>query len=256
MMGTAHATSGMVAWLALTSPNPYGLGVLEMSAMEQLAGAVICAGAALLPDADHPNATIAHSVPGLGSAAAGAAGALSGGHRHGMHSLLAVVGCWFLFLWLGTINIETGWSLLPEFSVGGAIAGVALTTFAFKVLKIAKTWLRAWLYGMVTGLALLWFLPDADLWLPLSVTIGYGVHLLGDMLTIGGVPLLWPIPLKPPKALHNMPVINMVWKPNGYFAIPILGNTGSIAETILLFIMTGYVLVALAMPWALAAGVF
>lgn len=253
-MGTGHAASGMAVWLALTSPAPVGFGVLDLELPAVISGAVICAGAALLPDADHPNATIAHSVPGLGSVAAGAVGAASGGHRHGMHSLLAIVGCWLLFWWMGTVTVQTGWSVVPELSVGGIVAGVALTTFAYKVLRIAKSWIRAWLMGMVSGLILAAFLPGADLWLPLCVTIGYGVHLAGDLLTVQGVPLLWPLPIKPPKALHSVPVVNRIWMKNGYFALPVLGTAGSMRETVLLFAMTLYIMAAIAHPLADAAG--
>src|SRR5690625_6322995 len=63
-MGGHHAISGAAAWLALTgsaSLGGYRLGggVLDLAGPEVLAGAVVAAGAALLPDIDHPSATIA-----------------------------------------------------------------------------------------------------------------------------------------------------------------------------------------------------
>ena len=57
MMGGHHAVSGAAAWLAITTPVTVGsvnlgLGTFQMDRWETLAGAIVCAGAALLPDAD------------------------------------------------------------------------------------------------------------------------------------------------------------------------------------------------------------
>lgn len=50
-------------------------------------------------------------------------------------------------------------------------------------------------------------------WLPIWVAAGYGVHLVGDMLTSGGVPLLRPLRRR--------------------VAAPLLGHTGSTRERVL-----------------------
>lgn len=42
-------------------------------------GALVTAGAAMLPDADHHNATIAHSLPPLSNAMCAGIGKLAGG---------------------------------------------------------------------------------------------------------------------------------------------------------------------------------
>ena len=76
--------------------------------------------------------------------------------------------------------------------------------------------------------------------------IGVIVHLIGDMLTVGGVPLLWPWIPKPSKALQATPVLNRMWMRNGYMAVPVLGRTGSIREWFLFVILSGYTLYVLA----------
>lgn len=90
------------------------------------------------------------------------------------------------------------------------------------------------------------YAPDQHGWLPAAIMIGFVTHLIGDFLTIGGLPLLWPFNPRPPLALLPL---RMVWMPNGYFAFPILGKTGSKREWLLGVITTGYtvyVLVAVA----------
>src|SRR5690625_2192515 len=90
MMGAQHAACGAAAWVAIASdyevpisaitgplsnmfswlswlPDalPLGIGLLDVGPAGVLLGVVICAGAALLPDIDHHNASIAHSLPPL-----------------------------------------------------------------------------------------------------------------------------------------------------------------------------------------------
>ncbi|MFC4225414.1 metal-dependent hydrolase [Lysinibacter cavernae] len=241
-MGYNHAISGAAAWVAVSTATPYSLGMVPMGPLEVVSGAVICAGAALLPDADHHNATIAHSVPVVGRVAAGAVGTLTGGHRHGLHSVLAIVGIWFLMSFIATLTWEPG-LLARTIFIGAAITTAALLAFALKVLKVAKTWPKAWLFGMLLSAVLALVQPQVASWFPICVTIGFMAHLVGDLLTVGGLPLLWPIVIKPPALIANTPILNKVWMPNGYVAIPILGRTGSAREMLLGVILAGYTLV-------------
>src|SRR3954465_4194048 len=89
-MGFTHATSGTAAWFAVTAALPaFGTGIAPLEPAGALAAAMVWAGAARLPDADHRSAAIAHSVPVLGPLVTDAIGDASGGHRHGAHTLLA-----------------------------------------------------------------------------------------------------------------------------------------------------------------------
>ncbi len=241
MMGVNHATSGAAAWIGATGAIPYlTSGAYPLDPIGVVAGAFVCAGAALLPDADHHNGTIAHSIPIIGRVAAGAVGAVSGGHRHGAHSLVAaaIVGLGAWALTLLTLTTDD----LGTFSIGTAIGAAALVCFAVKARDLVSSWLTAWMLGGVFGLFMVLFVAGSVQWFPLAVMLGFVTHLAGDLLTTGGLPgLLWPIRPRPPQALRNAPIISSIWMPNGYVAIPVLGNTGSIREIVLGFALGLYV---------------
>lgn len=239
MMGTNHAASGAAVWVAVTATSIPATGLYELDPATVLLGVGIAAGAALLPDADHHNATIAHSVPVVGRVAAGAVGALSGGHRKGMHSLLAVAAVITGMIYLSKLSwTPDGWAM--SIHLGAAIAAGACVTFAVKVLKLVRSWPLAWLVGIITGTFVGFLSPEQTYWLPWCIGIGYLTHIAGDMLTSGGVPLLWPIPTKPPKTVRNIPILNRVWLPHGAFAVPILGDTGSWREQGTFIVFLGY----------------
>src|SRR5690606_30760854 len=91
MMGHAHATTGAAAWVAITTVGAEPLGLAPLGVEQILAGALVTAGAALLPDADHHSGTIAHSLPPLSNIVTSAVGTIAGGHRHATHSLLGIL---------------------------------------------------------------------------------------------------------------------------------------------------------------------
>ncbi|MCD2442569.1 metal-dependent hydrolase [Agromyces sp. SYSU K20354] len=233
MMGFTHATSGAAAWIAVTGALPIVTsGAYPLDPVGVLAGAAVCAGAALLPDADHHSATIAQSVPVLGRVVTGVVGELSGGHRHGAHSpvavLLVAVGAWGLTLL--TVPSEPAGTI----AIGAGIGTAALTAFGLKARGFARNWFAAWVLGALLGAFIVVFAPEQVAWFPLAVTIGFVAHLAGDLLTTGGLPgLLWPWVPRPPEVLRPMPVLNRLWLPNGYVALPLLGDTGSFRETML-----------------------
>lgn len=67
MMGYGHAAMGAAGFLALTSSSSLALGIAPQPLPVVAAGALLTAGAALLPDLDHHDGTIAKSVPAVGS---------------------------------------------------------------------------------------------------------------------------------------------------------------------------------------------
>lgn len=143
-MGRTHAISGAAAWLGVAAV----VGTLPGPA---IGGAIICAAGALVPDLDHPNSLIAHRLhirPICRLVAR-----LSGGHRHGTHSLLMVLGVWLAALWVH----------LPLWAAHAAGADVALCSYHLSPYVAA------------------------------AFATGVGAHIAGDMLTPEGVPLLWPV---------------------------------------------------------------
>ncbi|GAA1949595.1 metal-dependent hydrolase [Agromyces allii] len=233
MMGITHATSGAAAWIAVTSTMPVlGLGAYPLDPVGVLAGTAVAAGAALLPDADHHSATIAHSVPVLGRLAARTVGTLSGGHRQGAHSAIAVVVMMVLAWALTLITVPVDGH--GTVAIGAGVGTAVLTCFGLKARGFVRTWAVAWVAGAAVGAAIVVFAPEQVAWFPLAVTLGFVVHLLGDFLTTGGVPgVLWPQVFRPPERFRETPVVNRLWLPSGHVSLPLLGDTGSFRETML-----------------------
>lgn len=268
MMGPHHAATGAAVWLALTTqfdvgvgnlaqvvPSlpetlTVGMGLMDLTPTSVIAGALVSAGAALVPDADHRHATIAHSLPPLSNILCIHIGKFSGGHRHGTHSILgmavfvaiaALAGMW-------TVELPGYGTLFP----GAGLLAVLLASFAAKALKFIPDTMRKfpWVVGIAVGTFVTLFAPQHDYWFPMAMGLGVAAHILGDMLTTGGCNLLWPLRIRPPRWLRKMPLVKNIWRPSGNVALPILGNAGSVREWLLLVPISGYVI------WAIADAVF
>ncbi|MDN3311055.1 metal-dependent hydrolase [Microbacterium oryzae] len=241
MMGTSHAASGAAAWIALTATALPAVGVHELTPAAVLLGAPIAAGAALLPDADHHSATVARAVPVAGRLAAEVLGAVSGGHRKGMHSLLAVAAVMIGMRYLGQIVWQPGGDADP-FLLGVALAVAACTAPALKALRIARRWGPAWLGGTALGAIAGLLAPEQLTWLPWCLGVGYVAHIIGDLLTTGGVPFLWPIRIPSPRWARRTPLLRHIWLRGGGIAVPVLGDTGSGREKLLALGLSAYAL--------------
>lgn len=267
MMGAHHAGTGAAAWVALTATSPVlttvevfghdvnvhlipALSLMPLDPAAVAIGGLVAAGAALLPDADHHNATIAYSIPGVGKAVTAAVGAAAGGHRHGTHSGLSAV-----------IVMLLAWLITSVFGIADTTAGsayviicgiiaAAMLCFALKVLKIVRTWGMAWLVGIASSAAITFLLPEQWSWLPWAIAIGWVTHMAGDFLTVGGLPLTWPKNYWPPQSVTATPVLKNIWMKNGYWSMPVLGLTGSWRETALATPLTLYGF------WGIAASAF
>lgn len=254
VMGVNHATSGGAIWLAATGALPMlGTDLYPLAPMGVVAGAFVCAGAALLPDADHHSATIAHAVPVVGPLVTEAIERSSGGHRHGAHTVLAAalvtVAAVLLGRWTALVPV------LGRVPIGPAVATVALVCFALKARDAVRRWSTAWLLGFAAAAAVLVFAPDSPLWFPIAVALGFLVHLAGDLLTVEGVPSpTWPIQPRPPRAWRRTPVLRSIWKGNGYFSVPLLGHAGSLRERVLGVALGLYCVYGLLEVGARAAG--
>ncbi|MEG9246665.1 metal-dependent hydrolase [Arthrobacter sp. Soc17.1.1.1] len=265
MMGAHHAACGAAAWVAATTridvhpgrllpvlPDTVtlGLGLLDVSPVGVVTGALVTAGSALLPDADHHSATIAHSLPPLSNLLCAGIGAVSGGHRRGTHSLLGVAAFVAVAFVAGLWTVETAdfGTIYP----GAGLLTVLLVSFAAKALKIIPDSMRRspWAVGLTAGAFVTAFAPEEQFWFPLAVGIGVVAHILGDMLTTGGCNPVYPFRLRRPRSLAKVPVVAQVWRPNGNIAVPVLGNAGSLREWCLLVPISLYAVCG--MGWAIA----
>jgi len=166
-MGSTHALTGAVTWMALVPVLPYDglrLGV----------GAVACAGAALLPDIDHRSATAATAGGFLTRALSFGVTVTCGGHRSAKGTHTIGVG----------VLIVAGLSLAAlHWPLFGVLLGLYLAGMVVKAWRLPRRWRRRWPYLLATaGLSTV-----AVAVLPLALLVGYGMHLLGDMVTTRGL---------------------------------------------------------------------
>lgn len=201
MMGKSHLMLGAAGFLAAEEVLPSLVGTSHLSPAQLAAGTLVACGAAMIPDLDHPDATLAHSLPPASSALSRIVNTVAGGHRKGTHT----IWCWAL------ISFLTYWALrLP---LGPLIAlGISIfcALLALQVLTDAKAGLMTLLLACVLGAAAVLAGGPYFTWVFQAVVIGFGLHLVGDIVTTEGVPLFYPI------------------GPN--FAIPILGSTDHFRE--------------------------
>lgn len=172
---------GGAGFLAVGAPL-LSLAGHDLSAAEIAAGTVVCAGAAMLPDLDHPQATCAQSLGPVTKVLARVTSKVFGGHRNGTHSLLfaALATVFFAFL----LNISSGpWVALAICFFFSSLVVRTLTEASGAVSAAMSVFLAATLITVA---------PDQD-WIFLSIGLGCLLHDLGDILTPEGVPPLWPV---------------------------------------------------------------
>ena len=203
MLGRTHAMSGLVAGLAagsLAAHEPAGPLLL-------LSG--LTAAYALAPDMDACGSTGARSFGFVTAGLAWCVRAVSGGHRHGTHSVLGVAA-FTAVAWLACLSRGT-WPgravLFVILAVGLAAAADALrrgAAHAENVLALGAAAVMCW---TGYGLALV----------PAAAALGTTVHVAGDMLTRSGCPLAWPATMR---EFHLLPA-------------PLRFTTGKLAEHVI-----------------------
>jgi membrane-bound metal-dependent hydrolase YbcI (DUF457 family) len=192
MMGRTHALSGAAAWLAATpflgDRSLLGHYAADLSPAQVAAGAVVCAGAAMLPDIDHHDGTIANTFGPITHVLCRAVGLISGGHRNGTHSLafaaLAGLGAGW-----AAAHAHRAWWVALFLLVGLGLRGVGIQVAEREAFS-------AVLNAVIAG-ALTFVMRDFDMrFAGYAVALGCLTHVLGDCLTPRGCPLLWPIPIR------------------------------------------------------------
>ena len=249
MMGGHHAASGAAAWIAVTATTPIAFGWYPVSDVGIITGALVCAGAALLPDADHHAGTIAHSLPPVSQGVARGIAAISGGHRGGTHSLLGVAVFTAIAWVAGMVTLHT--STFGDVLVGPGVLAVLLIAFALRALKLTRSGtLWPWLASMALAGLVAVAAPEEWYWMPFCVGLGCVVHLLGDLLTTNGVPLLWPVRFRSPRWVRRYRALPFddVWRAGGNVSVPLLGDAGSWREWIVMTPVSLYAVLGVA--WA------
>lgn len=201
MMGVTHALSGAVLGFAVAGFGPEVLGT-EPTAGSVLTFAGVTAGAALLPDLDHPSSLATRRFSIASWLASRLIRPLSafvykltrsdrdvgiGTHRGLTHTILGAVV-------LGAVvNLASA-----------AVGTPVLVGTLFVCLALAIKGLDAIVPGppsLLIAAGLTWavesYLPGGTAgtagWLGVAVTLGMLVHMVGDALTESGAPLLWPV---------------------------------------------------------------
>ncbi|MHA6625119.1 metal-dependent hydrolase [Pseudonocardia sichuanensis] len=201
MLGVSHALSGAALGLAVVGLVP-GIGE---SAGSVLTFAAVCAGAALLPDLDHPSSTVTRRFAVASWLACYAVRPLSrlvydltrgrrdtgrGSHRGLTHT---VVGAVLLGLALNLASARFGTPVL----VGTLFVCLAL---AIKGLDALVPGPPSLVIAAGLTYAVEHVVPGGTAgtagWLGTAVTLGMVVHSVGDAVTESGAPLLWPLPIR------------------------------------------------------------
>ena len=197
MLGRDHALSGALAFAVL---GP----ALHVTGSHVAAGVLLTAGAGVLPDIDHPDSTVARSFGFLTEAFAWVVARISGGHRHGTHSLVGIATFSAGALAAGSYQLSaphlTGHAVFSWHLVPAALYLALLYSAGLRALHIGGH------HGDLLGIggAVITCYTRWDLiliplghWhvplLALATALGCAAHIAGDELTHGGCPVFWPV---------------------------------------------------------------
>jgi membrane-bound metal-dependent hydrolase YbcI (DUF457 family) len=204
MMGPSHALSGAAVWLAGSLALDQFAGY-EQSPLAIAVGTAVCAGGALFPDLDlsgkvtrnQGGATVARTFGVVSLFVAEVIEKLSLGvyhatklskdpHRKNGHRTLTHTLPFTALVGWGTTSLCAAYGKW-------AVIGILFDQWAKRAGWVVVTLLSA-------GAAYFTYLNlPGDRGYPmigLAMAVGCLVHILGDMITSNGVPLLWPIPIK------------------------------------------------------------
>jgi membrane-bound metal-dependent hydrolase YbcI (DUF457 family) len=204
VLGVSHALSGAAIGLAVAGFVPQLLGE-HPDAGTVLTFTAVCAGAALLPDLDHPSSMATRRFSAASFVACHVVRPLSrvvydltrgrrdtgrGSHRGLTHT---VVGAVLLGLAVNMASARFGTPVL----VGTLFVCLAL---AIKGLDALVPGPPSLVIAAGLTYAIEHVVPGGTAgtagWLGTAVTLGMVVHSIGDAVTESGAPLLWPLPIR------------------------------------------------------------
>ncbi|MEW2428848.1 metal-dependent hydrolase [Micromonospora sp. NPDC047644] len=215
MMGPQHALSGAAVWLA-GSWALQQFADYHQSPLALAVGTAVCAGGALFPDLDmsgkvtknQGGATVARTFGVFSLFAAEVMEKISlgvyyatklskdprrnNGHRTLTHTL--------------PFTVLVGWGTTALCAAYGKWAVITILFFMFGLALrgLFDEWAEraGWVIITLASAGAAWFtfanLPGGRGYPLIGTALGVGcfVHILGDMITRAGVPILWPIPIK------------------------------------------------------------
>lgn len=149
--------------------------------------AALTGGMATIPDLDTCHSSAARCLGFLSQGFAWLVGKVSGGHRHASHSILGVAVftalAWTACHFRHDVAGRAGLALLLALAVAAGLRALHLGGHAADAVAL----------GAAGGIA--WFGWDLAL-VPLACGLGCATHVLGDMITVQGCPLAWPLTME------------------------------------------------------------
>lgn len=251
LMGPTHALSALaiallVAWLA--SDFMFNTLLGSNNIIVFISAVIIIIGASLMPDLDAVNSTsintlgIAGAILSTGMRAFSSViqGLIKGPydksgdpHRGFWHTFLAAIFIGVIISAITSINIK----VMSVANIELTVASIVVVFIIYISLQLAMASLAKAFYKkkgsniiikigtLIISFALLVTLPK-DLsykWVGVAVSFGWIAHLLGDMMTVAGVPVLFPLKFKGKRWWNFRAPIGI--KANGFientFLIPI-----------------------------------
>ncbi|HEY0805295.1 MAG TPA: metal-dependent hydrolase [Pseudonocardiaceae bacterium] len=204
--GPTHAVMGLAAWGAVALLA--GSRGIPVDVPTWLAGAALTSGAALLPDLDHPPATVSRSFGPVTKVVSHGVDFASvsiynltrlkgdphrnGGHRTFTHTVVFAALAGTVTTSLVRLNNPWVTAALLFFFAGLGVRGLlhewdhAADTFVVVVLSLLVTW-QCWQW-VHTG-------THRAEWFGVAVIAGCLAHCVGDTITEDGCPFLWPLPI-------------------------------------------------------------
>lgn len=206
MLGRSHALSGAAAGASAAL-------FLHASPLRLAVAAGLTAGAAVLPDIDHPDASVARSFGFVTRSFAWLVEHLSGGHRHGTHSLVGIAaftaGAGLADAFRLTLAGRVALGLLLALVIASGLRALKIGGHAADLLAIGAT------------AAMLWWSFDLAA-VPWIIALGTATHIAGDMLTDEGVPLCWPVSRQHFRLLPEPLAFTTGTRPERWFIAPLL----------------------------------
>lgn len=231
LMGPAHAISGAgISALSIGLAMFFGdwimANIFLMSAAIVALFIGVATGSALVPDLDNSRSTVRSSLGFVGAALSSVfrASALliqtvirtkrddstPNPHRGFWHTLVGAAVLGAGAIGLSSISLELfEFDPLGTVTLGGVFyftittvmlhlffAGVAKSRIK-KIRKIPIVGeLLSFILSMVVTASLLAFAPEGEvIWLGVAIAFGCAIHILGDGLTVDGVPIFFPLPV-------------------------------------------------------------